>query len=128
MSATLKNMAAQTQLTTEQARKTKVDADNAEHYGSGDVGIGALEWQEKWNKVALQSLEVAGKRISNDMSAAQLAQFNKTKEDLAQEIQNQARSGKINADALQKITDLAGGGGNILFQAAVGILTKILGR
>lgn len=98
MALTAKQMAAQTELTIQQARVNKVDADNAEKFGSNL----AFEKSEQ------ADLKTAKERIENDMSAAQLTKFNEMWPVLLRTAKQQARAGEIDLEALENIAKVGG--------------------
>lgn len=101
----LKNLMAQTELTTQQARVNKVDADNAERLGSK-----MADWKadQEFNRAELGDLDLQLKRIERDMSAAQLAKFEKITPSLIAMAKQQAAEGKINLEALENIARAGG--------------------
>lgn len=105
MALTAKQMAAQTELTTQQARVNKVEADNAERLGPYNADT---ERAQKIQNLEKGEMDLALKKIEQDLSAAQLAKFNAIKDELVQIARNQAKEGKLNVDALENISKFAG--------------------
>lgn len=101
----LKNLNAQTELTTQQARVNKVTADNAEKWGPKTA-----EWEanRKFEESEQANLETALKRIEQDMSAAQLAKFREITPELVKLVKQQVREGEINVSALEDISKIGG--------------------
>lgn len=105
LSAQLNQMKATTELTTQQARVNKVEADNAERFGPKKA-----EWEANvtFEKSEQANLETAKRRIENDLTAAQLAKFREIWPHLVQVAANQAKEGKLNVDALERISSFGG--------------------
>lgn len=113
--AQLKNLQAQTELTTQQARLAAVTAKNAEQYGTGATGTGALEWEMKSEQASQEvektkqaRLQTTRDAITNDMSAAQLKKFQEMWPVLLKTAQQQQRSGQIDLEALENIAQWGG--------------------
>lgn len=103
--AQLQNLKAQTELTTQQARVAKVEADIRQ-------SISAQEQANRANKhveeVEQADLKTARDRIENDMTAAQLQRFQQMWPVLLQTAKQQAEAGKIDLEALQNIAQIGG--------------------
>lgn len=112
MAAQLAQIKAQTDLTTATARKTKVEADNAERLGAYNADteraqkVQNLERGEQ--EIVKNELDIAAKKIANDMSASQLEQFNRIRDKLLTIATNQAREGELNVQALESIANSIG--------------------
>lgn len=63
--------------------------------------------------------------MQNNMTAAQLAQFNKIAPELLQQATNQAKEGKINVQALENIAKIGGVEGSKL-SGLIGVLIKLI--
>lgn len=110
--AQLRNLNANTELTTQQARVNKVTADAAEATGPGGKPMGAFKYDTE-NLRAAQELDTGKikqerEAIERDMSAAQLAKFNEMWPILIQTAKQQAEAGKIDLEALQNIAKVGG--------------------
>lgn len=101
----LKNLQAQTELTTQQARVQKVTADNAERLGpyNADTERALLV-----QKLEHGELRIAIDKIEQDMSAAQLAKFKEITPNLIELVKQQVREGRLNIEALEDIAKIGG--------------------
>lgn len=131
--AQIANINAQTAVTQQTARQEKLKADALEKWGpsvNGATGSFELDYMSKAQNVALNAIDIQTKQIQANLSAAQLEQFNRTKHDLAQEIANQAKIGKLDAESLERLVNLTGlnpTAGRMLLDAAIqafGILKR----
>lgn len=102
----MKQMEAQTNLTTQQARLTKVDADNKEKWGPKEA-----EWaaNTKFESSEQADIETKKKQIESDLSAQQLEKFRVMWPKLVELAEQQVQTGKIDLEALKSV---AGFGGN----------------
>lgn len=101
----LKNLQAQTELTTQQARVNKVDADIKELLKHQEAEATANRYTED---VEQRDIETEKRRIERDMSAAQLAKFNDIYPSLVKIAKQQAREGELNVKALENIDQIGG--------------------
>lgn len=105
----LKNLQAQTELTTQQARVNKVEADIRE------AGLDQ-EKRARINRyiedVDQTDIKTQRDRIERDMSAAQLAKFKEIWPSLVKMAKQQARAGEIDLEALENIASVGGVEGN----------------
>lgn len=112
MALTAKQMAAQTELTTQQARVNKVEADNAERLGpynaDTDRAQKILDLERGQQKLETEQIETAIKKIEKDMTAAELDRFRQVTPELIRIMKAQALEGEINVKALQNIAVFAG--------------------
>lgn len=101
----LQNLKAQTELTTQQARVNKVEADIRE------IGK-AQELEHRVNKnvegVEQEDLRTARDRIETDMTAAQLSKFREMWPVLLKTAEQQMEAGKIDLEALKNIAQVGG--------------------
>lgn len=101
----LKNLQAQTELTTQQARVNKVEADIRESNKKQEL-------EERFNKhvEGYEQIDIKTQkdRIERDMSAAQLAKFNEMWPVLLKTAQQQMEAGKIDLEALKNIAQVGG--------------------
>jgi len=105
MSLTAKQMAANTELTTQQARVNKVEADIAEKTG----GLrGEAEANKYTEDVEQRDLETAKRRLENDLTAAQLQKFEQMWPVLLKTAKQQQREGELNVNALENIAKIGG--------------------
>lgn len=123
LKAQLAQMNAQTSLTTEQARETRVSADIAERIG---MKRAETDWGIKLNEEEQGDLEVIKRRIENDMTAQQLEKFKEAWPTMVQLLKQEARKGKIELDALEDIAKIGGTHAKAL-QPMVQLLISILG-
>lgn len=121
----IKNMNAQTELTTQQARVNKVTADNAEKWGPKTA-----EWEanEKFEKSEQADIETALKKIERDLSAAQLEKFREITPELIALAKQQVKTGNINLQALEDIARIGGVHAGLMKPLVDLILTIISGR
>lgn len=99
-------------LNAEKARQEKVTADNLERLGGFDYETGVKTRARQYDTLGtaqdIAKLDVEKKKIENDMSAKQLAQFEKIWPQLLQQATNQAKEGKLNVEALENIASIGG--------------------
>lgn len=124
LSAQLQQIRAQTELTAQQARVNKVEADNAEKYGGG---IAEADWESKlfardikgeeaeqakvgtkqkaldYQKTSLEMQLLAYRR---DLTARQLEQFENMMPKLVEQAELQLRTGRIDVRALENVAQL----------------------
>lgn len=101
----LKNLQAQTELTTQQARVNKVEADIRELGKDQELNARVNKNVED---VEQQDIKTAKDRIEKDMSAAQLAKFNEMWPVLLRTAKQQQEAGKIDLEALTNIATVGG--------------------
>lgn len=120
--AQLQNLNAQTELTRQQARVNKVEADIRE-------GLAGIEKDTRSNKLVEDyeqaDLRTAKDRIERDMSAAQLAKLNATWPELLAIVQQQRAAGKLDLEALKNIAEIGGIEGGKL-QGLLQLLIKVI--
>lgn len=102
---TARQMAAQTELTTQQARVAKVDADIGELTKRQRGEFEANKYVEGFEQ---QDIKTAKDRIEKDMTAAQLEKFNQMWPVLLQTAKQQMEAGKIDLEALKNIAQIGG--------------------
>lgn len=107
-------------------RIKQVDADNAERFGRGESGLGALNWQKAWADVAAKQLEVKKKDIEVDLTASQLAKFNAMWPILLQTAKQQQQEGKINLEALESIASMGGVLETSKLQGLIALLLRLI--
>lgn len=110
MKAQLANLNANTVNTAAQARKTTVDAINAEKYGLGESGMGALKWQQEWAKTGQSTLKTAIMRNQEFSSAADREVKERTVDALVSQAVTKARTGQLNLESLEKFMETFGPG------------------
>lgn len=103
--AALKNLQAQTELTTQQARVNKVEADIREANSAGELKARANKTFEESEQA---DLETAKRRIANDMSAAQLAKLESMWPALEKRLHQQIQAEKLDLEALENIAKIGG--------------------
>lgn len=103
--AQLKNLQAQTELTTQQARVNKVEADIRQATAAQELASRANRHVED---VEQQDLETAKRRLENDMTAQQLERFKAIWPKLVRTAEAQARQGEIDVEALENIAKIGG--------------------
>lgn len=103
--AQLKNLQAQTELTTQQARVNKVEADIREIGKAQELGARV---NTNIERVEQEDIKTEKERIEKDMSAAQLAKFEDMWPVLLRTAKAQAREGEINVQALENISKAFG--------------------
>lgn len=112
LKAQLDNMKAQTTKTIEEGNKARVEAELIAKYGDRERGAGldltTASAGESQARTVGQIIENRIKQITEDMSGAQLAQFNATRGKLEQIIAQQAENGKLDLDALRNIAAVGG--------------------
>jgi len=105
MSLTAKQMAANTELTTQQARVNKVEADIAEKTG----GLRGEAEANKYTRTSNNATsETAKRRLENDLTAAQLQKFEQMWPVLLKTAKQQQREGELNVNALENIAKIGG--------------------
>jgi hypothetical protein len=94
-----------------------------------DTGMAKGERQTRIDlgksQIATQAMQRELTSLQADMTAAQLAQFNKIAPQLLQTAINQAKEGKINVEALENIAKIGGVEGTKL-SALIGTLIKLI--
>lgn len=103
--AQMRQMNATTDLTTQQARNAKVDADIKEALKPQHQDYEANRLVEG---VEQNDIKTAQARIEKDMSAAQLERFEKVWPELLKLTQQQVQAGKLDLDALENIAKIGG--------------------
>lgn len=101
----LKNLQAQTELTTQQARVNKVEADIRELGKQQELDARVNKNVES---VEQEDIKTARDRIEADMSAAQLAKFNDIYPQIVKIAKQQAEAGQIDLEALKNIANVGG--------------------
>jgi len=102
---TAKQMAANTELTTQQARVNKVEADIREAGFQQEL---SARVNKNVEAIEQEDIKTAKDRIEKDMSAAQLERFEKIWPSLVQIAKQQAEAGKIDLEALKNIATIGG--------------------
>lgn len=96
---------------------------------AGTEGFGKRERQQKLNesqqRIAESQIRAQLSSMQREMTAAQLAQFEKIAPELLQTAKNQATEGKINVEALQNIAKIGGVEGSKL-SGLIGVLIKLI--
>lgn len=103
--ASARQMAANTELTIQQARATKVEADIREKNYQLEERSRANKFVEEYEQMDIKTMK---DRIEADMSAAQLKKFEEMWPVLLQTAKQQAEAGKIDLEALQNIAKVGG--------------------
>ncbi|WNK14994.1 MAG: DNA pilot protein [Microvirus sp.] len=105
----------QTRTQQQLTRQQKVVADNAEKWDTGETGTAANKWGIGRNELftsnitaTMKQVEQEMQKISRDLSAAQLKQFQNTAPELLQQIRQQVQAGKIDLDALKNVAKMGG--------------------
>lgn len=80
---------------------------------------------EQQQRITNMRVQAALNDMQNNMTAAQLAQFNKIAPELLQQATNQAKEGKINVQALENIAKIGGVEGSKL-SGLIGVLIKLI--
>lgn len=120
---------------TQSARSKRITNDLLE-YGRlsneediGTQGFGKREREGRLNeqqqRIANMQIQGALNAIQKDLTAAQLAQFEKIAPQLLQQATNQAKEGKINVEALENIAKIGGVEGSKL-SGLIGVLIKLI--
>lgn len=121
---TLEQMRAQTELTAQQARVHKVEADIREN-------LAGLEKDQRHNtfveKIDWDDLETLKRRLEVDMTAGQLAQLEKMWPVLLETAKQQQRAGRLDLDALENIAKIGGIEGSKMHQTIQMILRLVKG-
>lgn len=129
MNATAAQANTSAQVNAEEARTKKVTADNLERLGKFDYETGvkqrARDFDTSGSRQDLAKLQVTEQEIKNDLSAKQLAQWEKIWPELLQTARNQATEGKLNVEALQNIAKVGGIEGSKL-APLINILIRLL--
>lgn len=103
--AQLRNLNAQTELTSQQARVAKVDADIGEAIKAQRQGYEANKYVEG---VEQNDIKTAKDRLEKDMTAAQLAKFEATWPRVLELLNQQIKAGKLDLEALENIASIGG--------------------
>lgn len=101
----MQQMRAQTELTTQQARVNKVEADNKEKWGPKE---GDLDFNLKFEKSEQADIDTAIKRTERDMTAAQYQKFQEITPQLIALAKQQARAGRLDLDAAENLAQIGG--------------------
>ena len=101
----LQNLKAQTNLTNQTARATKVDADIAEQTAKQKTDYTANKYIEGYEQ---EDIKTEKDRIEKNMSAAQLDKFQKLYPQLVKIAKQQAEAGQIDLEALKNIDNVWG--------------------
>lgn len=100
------------QVNEQAAREKKIYNDLSETYAGVDrkseSDAKRFLGEEAENRTKIQELEIARKGIENNLTAAQLEQFNRMWPTLLQTAKQQAEEGKLNLEALQNIAKIGG--------------------
>jgi len=119
LKAQMDNMKANTAKTAEEARVAKVTADNIEKWGPGNAENEATRlsedaqtagWkrdQASWDAARAQ-IDSRTAKLTEDMTAKQLEQFEKMMPILEQTARQQAREGELNLKALENMSQVYG--------------------
>lgn len=99
------NTAAQAQLTTQEARIKKFEADNLDRYGQDE-----RDWKYQAAEISVKRAraELEGVITANAKTAAERDKLVKTTDHVAQILAQQAETGKIDLDALRNIMEVGG--------------------
>lgn len=122
---------ASTAKATADARKATVEAINAEKFGLGEAGTGALKWQEQWNKVGQQKLDQELTKAKTDLTASQTAKLDEMMPHLIQQAKQQAAAGKVDLEALENVAKMGGlemGRMQPIIKLILDMLTKASGK
>lgn len=121
--AQLRNLNAQTELTRQQARVNKVEADIKEAASHAETEYTMNKYVEGYEQ---QDLQTGIKRLESDMTAAQLAKFREITPVLIQIAKQQAKEGKLNVEALENIDKIGGIEGGKL-QGLIQLILRVFG-
>lgn len=91
-----------------EARKLEVDAENAEKYGRGEAGLGALNWSQEWEKTAQAQLRTNILKSMETSSAAEAKKAEQTTDALIALAKQQAERGRIDLEALRNVAEVGG--------------------
>lgn len=112
LSTSLAQQKAQTELTIQQARSTKADADIKEKFGPQQAGATIDSLTQQANNAQAQAvgqiIQNRIKQIEEDMSAAQLKQFKDMQPLLITQIKQQLEKDSIDLEALRNIAMVGG--------------------
>lgn len=97
--------AAEAQLTTQEARIRKVEADAKERYG---VDMADWDYQKSSLSVVEAKTRINNLLLTGDQTAAETDRIQKMTEHLVQIARQQARSGEIDLDALEHVAAIGG--------------------
>lgn len=122
MAAQIQQTRAATNLTNQQARGAKIDADITEGTAKQRLQFESNKFIEGFEQ---QDLKTAQDRISRDMSAAQLAKFEEMWPQLVELTKQQVKAGKLDLDALENIARIGGVEANKL-QPLIQLILKAL--
>lgn len=103
--AQMRNLNAQTELTTQQARVNRVEADIRERNAGIEGETRANKHVEEYEHA---NLETVKRRLENEMTAAQLERFKKMWPVLLTTAEQQQKAGKIDLEALENIAKVGG--------------------
>lgn len=120
--------ASEAALTQQEARIRKVDADAAERYGTdkADFDYQKSELSVQEAKARLRNLTLTG-----DETAAQVDRFTKMTNDIIALVNQQARAGKLDVEALERIAKLGGieaGKVNNVVRTAIDLYNTLFNR
>lgn len=99
------NTAAQARLTDQEARIRKVDADAKERYG-----VDMADWDYQKSEVSLKKAkaDLQSVLLSNTSTALENQRMERTMDSLVQTVEQQAKAGKIDLEALERIASIGG--------------------